>query len=76
MNKYILLAIIAVMAAIGSAFAATGDKPNQTVLPFRNVSSSTKPSGCVVGEMKRNDAYIFMCASSHKWRRISIGAGF
>lgn len=75
MKKYFIAAVMAVlMASIG--YAATGDMPNQMVLPFRNVSSSSKPAGCVVGEMKRNDAYVFMCASSAQWRRIAIGEGF
>lgn len=70
------IAVLLALAIAASAFCATGDKPNQMVTPFRNVSSSTKPAGCVPGEMKRNDAYVFMCASSSHWRRIAIGGGF
>lgn len=75
MKKLIVISLLVIGGAV-SAFAAKGDKPNQMVLSFRNVSSSTKPANCVVGEMKRNDAYVFMCASSSKWRRIAIGEGF
>lgn len=75
MKKYLIAAVMAVlMVSIG--YAATGNKPNQMVIPFRNVSSSSKPAGCTVGELKRNDTYVFMCASSAQWRRIAIGDGF
>lgn len=73
MNRFIIGVLL---FAATSVFAASGDKPNQMNLSFRNVSSSTKPAGCVIGELKRNDAYIFLCASSHKWRRIDIGGEF
>ena len=72
--RYLIVLMIFILSGI--AFGATGDKPNQMVVPFRNVSSSTKPAGCAVGEMKRNDAYVFMCASSSRWRRLAIGDGF
>lgn len=73
-EKGFIVALLAVFVA-SFAFAATGDKPNQMVIPYRNVSSSTKPS-CTQGEMKRNSSYIFICSTSAKWRRISIGEGF
>lgn len=73
--KYLGAVLITILMA-GIGYAATGNMPNQMVIPFRNVSSSTKPANCTVGEMKRNDAYVFMCASSAKWRRIGIGEGF
>lgn len=77
MKKTLLFFVaLFILGVIVSAFAATGDKPNQIVVPFRNVSSSTKPSGCVVGELKRNTDFIFLCSTSSKWRRVSIGAGF
>lgn len=72
----VLLTLIVFVFSGVYAFSATGDKPNQMNLPFRNVSSSSKPSGCVIGELRRNDHYIFVCASSSKWRRISLGSGF
>lgn len=72
--RYLIVLMIFILSGI--AFGATGDKPNQMIIPFRNVSSSTKPAGCIVGEMKRNDAYVFMCASSSQWRRLAIGDGF
>lgn len=74
--RFLLISALFVLFAVVSAMGATGNKPNQQVLSFRNISSSVKPAGCTVGEMKRNDAYIFMCASSSKWRRIAIGNGF
>lgn len=58
------------------AYATTGDRPNQVVIPYRNVSSSAKPSGCVIGEMRQNSAYLFICNTSSKWRRINKGNGF
>lgn len=73
----IIMAIASALLFISAlALAATGNKPNQMVIPFRNVSSSTKPSGCTVGELKRNTSYVFLCSTSSKWRRIAIGEGF
>lgn len=72
--RYLVLLVLLTIATV--SYSATGTKPNQMVINFRNVSSSIKPSGCTVGELKRNDRYVFLCASSSKWRRISIGNGF
>lgn len=74
--KYILLAIVVMLVAVGAAFAATGNKPNQVVMPFRNVSSSTKPANCVRGEVRHNGQYVFNCVSTGKWHRASSGVSF
>ena len=73
-----LLIIGIVIMATNSVvlYAASGDKTFASVIPYRNVSSSTKPASCIKGDLKRNDTYIFLCASSSHWRRIAIGNGF
>ena len=75
MKKLIALTLLIGGLVAGSiAYSATGDKPNQMVMQFRNVSSTIKPT-CVAGEMKYNATYHFVCAKTNVWKRYS-GATF
>lgn len=71
-----ILLIVLLILLPTTMFAAPGDKPNQSVIVFRNVSTSDKPSGCTVGELKRNYSFLFVCYSTSKWRRITLGTTF
>lgn len=78
MKKLILVAIITVFAAVGVAFAASGDK-KPTFAPKAGTPANSTAASIAAGELQYNASYLYInvsTAARPHWRRIAVGSGF